>query len=217
MKIGDIVAIESLHAAGVVSAIDSEAGAVCIFPFGDGLSFVVQDDLCKPASFPLWTGTFTMPWSGTMMRRRLLGREPVALLDFQNARDNPLTFWLDENRFVRPFRHFDRCDFGSVPTILQSLVSPSCAVRSFIIHDCCYEMHAWWTERGLVECTQRQADDMLYTMMRAEGCSRWLAAKAWAGVRAGGWSQWPKQPITLANAQRLERASTPGFETLQAD
>jgi len=167
----------------------------------------------KPAKFkPHFTGTFTMPWSGTIMRRRLIGKEPVALLDFRNDPVSPLTFWLDIDRFVRPFNHFDTCDLGSVPLLLQSLVSPSCAVRAFIIHDCCYEMHSWWTERGLVECSQREADNMLYTMMRAEGCSRWLAAKAWAGVRAWGWSQWPKPAKTIANAFRLERASTPGFE-----
>ncbi len=169
------------------------------------------------SEYPKWTGTYQLIPAGTIRRRRLLFKEPVALYDFQNDVTDPLTFWTGKGTFIRPFRHFDKCDFGSVPTLLQSLVSPTCAARAFIIHDCCYEMHAWWTERGLVECTQRQADDMLYCMMRAEGCSRWLAAKAWAGVRAGGWSQWPKPPITLANAQRLERASTPGFETLPAD
>jgi hypothetical protein len=221
MKIGDIVSIESLHAAGVVSATDGEAGAVCIFPFGDGLSFVVQDDLCKPASFPLWTGTYDLkPSPGhVIMRRRFwpMPKEPVAVFDFQNAHDNPLTFWTSETTFIRPFRHFDRMDFGSIPLALQSLVGPTCAPRTFALHDSTFEFHAWWTERGLVEVTLSQADNFVYQGMRAEGCSVWLAGKARAGLAAGSWTQWPKPPITLANAQRLERASTPGFETLPAE
>jgi hypothetical protein len=168
--------------------------------------------MTKPAKFkPHFTGTYRMIPSAehTIMRRRFLFKEPVAVYDFQNDSVAPLTFWLDVDRFIRPFRHFDRCDFGSVPLSLQSFVSPTCAVRSFIIHDCAYEFHSWWTEEGLVECSQREADDMLYTMMRGEGCSRWLAGKAWSGVRAGGWTQWRKPMATIENARRLERASLP--------
>jgi hypothetical protein len=166
---------------------------------------------------PHFTGTYQLVPAGSMMRRRLLFKEPVALYDFQNDSVAPLTFWRDIDSFIRPFRHFDKCDFGSVPTLLQSLVSPTCAARAFIIHDAAYEFHSWWTEDGLVECSQREADDMLYHMMRAEGCSVWLASKAWAGVRAGGWTCWRKPMATIENARRLERASMPGFEDQPAD
>jgi hypothetical protein len=76
-----------------------------------------------------------------------------------------------------------------------------------VVHDSSYSFHHRWTEAGLVACTQKEADDLLYIGMRAEGCNKWLAAKAWAGVRAAGWSQWPKTPITIANALRLESAT----------
>jgi len=83
--------------------------------------------------------------------------------------------------------------------------------------DGAFEMHACWVPWGLLELTQREADDLLYTGMRADGCSKYLAGKAWAGVRAGGWTQWPKDHITLANAQRSERARQIPADSMRFD
>lgn len=160
------------------------------------------------SEYPKFTGKYKLDPNpiGTVRRWKLLWREPVAVYDFTNDPDDPLTFWLSETEWIRPFRHFDKCDFGSVPLILQGLVSPTCAPRSFILHDSGYEFHAWWTPRGMEKITQSQMDDALYTMARAEGCNKVLAGKIWAGVRAGGWTTWPKDYITVANENRYDRA-----------
>ena len=159
------------------------------------------------AKYPYWSGTYNLsPSPGyVIMRRRLFVREPVAVFDFSNDRDDPLTLHVGPLMWYRPFRHFDT-DFGSVPTILQGLVSPTCSPNGYLLHDGAYEMHACFAPWGLLELTQGEADNLLYVGMRADGCSKYLAGKAWAGVRAGGWTQWPKDPITLANKQRAERA-----------
>ena len=141
-----------------------------------------------------------------VMRWKLLWKEPVALHDFINDPVEPLTLWVAEGKFYQPFRRCDKIDFGSVPLVFQSFVSPVSAPKSFIVHDTGYDFHHMWTERGLVKVTRHECDDLLYVGMRAEKCNIYLATKALVGVRAGGWTVWSKPAITIENAARLESA-----------
>ncbi len=152
-----------------------------------------------------FTGTYSMIPNGVIKRWHFISWSQVAVFEFCNDPVNPLTFWLDDYTWIQPGRHFDGCDFGSVPLCLQGLVSPLCAPRSFILHDYMYEFHGWWTKTGFVTICRKQADDLLYDMMRAEGCNKWTASKTWAGVRAGGWPVWPKDEITIQNMLRADR------------
>lgn len=149
-----------------------------------------------------FTGKYTMIANGVIKRWHVLCRSQVAVFEFQNDPADPLRFWLDGTTWIAPGNRFDGCDFGSVPLALQGLVSPLCAPRSFVLHDYFYEFHGWWARTGFVRISRKQADDMLYDMMRAEGCDKWTASKTWAGVRAGGWAVWPKDEITIQNMLR---------------
>ncbi len=151
-----------------------------------------------------FTGQYSMVANGVVKRWRLWCYSQVAVFAFKNDPVEPLTFHLDDGTWIRPGRSFDGCDFGSVPLVLQGVVSPLCAPRSFVLHDYFYEFHGWWTATGFVTITRRQADDMIYDMCRAEGCGRYTAGKIWLGVRAGGAGVWPKDNITIANEDRYE-------------
>jgi len=204
----DIATIDALNLSGRVTAVAGDE--VTVDPFGPMPRVTVYAHLVRPAGFPCWSGTYTLtPSLGhVIMRRRLFGTEPVAVYDYQANVDNPLTLWTSPTTFLRPYNHFDACDFGSVPSILQGAVSPTCAPRTFILHDSTFEFQSWWTEDGLQRVTRRQADGMVYAAMRAEGCSMWLARKASIGLRAGSWAVWDDDKITPENEQRAASAKT---------
>jgi hypothetical protein len=109
--------------------------------------------------YPAWTGSYTLAQKGAIRRRKLFFRHDVPLFEFRSCEADPLTLWLSDTEWVRPFRRFDGFDFGSVPLILQGIVSPLAADKAFALHDSSYEFGAVWTERGMVEITRREADD----------------------------------------------------------
>lgn len=151
-----------------------------------------------------WTGHYRLDDAGSVMRRRFLCRQPVPLYDFTNYQDDPLTLHMENGDLIRPFRHFHKMDFGSVPLILQGIVSPLSSAKSFILHDSCYEFHMVWINGAPVELTQLQADNLLYIGFRADGQDKYTSAKAWSGVRIGGWTTWPKDCITIENENRYQ-------------
>lgn len=151
-----------------------------------------------------WTGHYRLDDAGTTMRRRFICKQPVPLYDFTNSDEDPLTLHMENGDLVRPFRHFHKMDFGSVPLLCQSIVSPLASPKSFILHDSCYEFHMVWINGAPVSLTQRQADNLLYDGFRADGQSAFTAGKAWLGVRAGGWCAWPKDCITIENENRYQ-------------
>lgn len=155
--------------------------------------------------YPKWTGTYQVSQTGTTKRRALFFKERVPVFEFHNDIEDPLTLWHTAREFYRPYRHFDKFDFGSVPLILQGSVSPLAAPKSFALHDSCYEFHAVWTETGLCSLTRKEADDLLYHGMRAEGCSWWAVYKAWVAVRAFGGGMWKTHAtVSPENLTRLE-------------
>ena len=158
--------------------------------------------------YPAWTGTYHLRPNGNIRRRRLLFRQNVPLFEFHNCEADPLTLHLSAGEWIQPFRRFDGFDFGSVPLILQGIVSPLAADKAFALHDSCYEFHAYWTPVGLVRIDRREADNMLYIGMRAQGCGWWTSQKAWIAVRVGGAGLWRANHDTLANLQRDTNANT---------
>lgn len=206
MKPGDIVIVDSYDLAGLVTSVSD--GRAAVVSFDGGISAIVAESLCRHAEFPLWSGTYDYkPSKGhVILRRRLIFKEPVAVFDFRNDEVNPLTFWKSPAEFIRPPRHFDQCDLGSVPLLLQGMVSPTCAPRTYAVHDGGFEIRMWETEKGLVRLTLSDANWIVYPGMRAEGCSRYLAGKAYAGVKAGSWAVWNDRNITEENEARCESA-----------
>jgi hypothetical protein len=158
------------------------------------------------SEYPKWTGTYHTKFQGVLMRRRILFKVPVGLFEFLNDDVDPLTLWLTDTEWVRPFRRFDKMDFGSVPIILQGVVSPLASPRGFPLHDGSYEFHAVWTPKGMKEVTRKEADDMMYIGMRADGCDKYTANKAWTAVRAGGGACWERDHLTLQNLRREMQA-----------
>ena len=157
-------------------------------------------------TYPRWTGGYTLKPQGTIRRRRLISVQDVPVFEYVADKADPLTLWLSETDWRRPFRHFDKFDFGSVPLLLQSVVSPLAAPRAFILHDSCYEFAGVWTPAGLREITRREADDLLYIGMRAEGVGWYTRQKTWLGVRAGGGWVWSAEHTTLENTRRDAQA-----------
>ena len=157
-------------------------------------------------NYPHWTGTYHTTFQDVVKRRRILFKAPVGLFEFRNDDADPLTLHLSATEWVRPFRRFDKLDFGSVPLLLQASVSPLCSPRGFPLHDSCYDFHAAWTPAGMIELTHRQADDLLYMGMRADGCDKYTAGKAWSAVRIGGAFVWARDHVTLENLRRDAQA-----------
>lgn len=121
--------------------------------------------------------------------------ERVPLFDFRNDIANPVT-WTDKAGVRwRPARTFTKFDFGSVPHLLQGIVSPIAAPSAFAFHDSGYTFRAMWvvnpngTETP-VEITREQADGFLFDIMLYETGSRYLANKTWAAVAAAGGAVW---------------------------
>lgn len=117
---------------------------------------------------------------------------------FTNSARNPLTYTEGLVQY-RPDRHFFT-DLKSTPTMLQAIAPQWFAKdgfpRSTIFHDSAYVHHGVYVSvHGVFEfraLTRKQADEMLYNMVLAEGGSKTAAMLIYAGVRAGGSKGWNK-------------------------
>lgn len=152
-------------------------------------------------------GTFTLCFKGEFIpRRKVFSKHLVPLFEFNLDDGTPMAFRAADGLRLKPNRTFARYDFGSVPLVLQSLVSPLCSPRGFACHDSFYQFHGCWEahdgEDRWTPMTRRQADDLLRRMMRAEGCTGWTAFKAWLAVRVGGSRGWDRGLIK-ANQARM--------------
>jgi hypothetical protein len=176
-----------------------------------------------------WTGGYELKSNGFAMRRKLFIRHLVPLFRFISDAVDPLTFWPQNEPWVRPYRTFDGYDFATVPWLLQSFVSAVWAIVSSILHDSTFEFHAWWRPWGQERVTLWRANNMLYRAARAadranieafktpgiggrvqaamDGIgSRVDASLAWFAVQSAGWAMWGTDPITTANEMRIEGA-----------
>lgn len=156
--------------------------------------------------YPRWSGSYSLRQTGVVERRRLVTREQVPVYEFRCVEGDPLTLWEAEGVWWQPFWRFDAFDFGSVPLMLQGLVSPLAAPQAFALHDSCYEFHGVWGVDGLMDVRRSEADRLLRVGMRAEGCSWWMANKVWLAVRVGGGGVWKVGWDTEENKARNLRA-----------
>lgn len=81
-----------------------------------------------------------------------------------------------------------QCDGASVPRFLWSTVSPQIdhrTLRGAVAHDYLYrnELPGW---------TRKEADELFYELIRADGLSWWKSQKVYWGVRLFGGSAWQK-------------------------
>jgi hypothetical protein len=146
-----------------------------------------------------WEGQYWTLYKGEYVeRRRLFSSQRVPLFDFHSGipdgESDPLRL-VDGETVWTPNRTFKGMDFGSVPLWLQGIVSPLCSPRGFPLHDSGYEFHGLWQiavdgTQCFIYLERKQVDDLLFEGMRADGCSRYLANKAWLAVRAAGGSLW---------------------------
>lgn len=75
-------------------------------------------------------------------------------------------------------------DFGSVPQILWSLISPiGPATRAYVLHDFLYHKQA--LSRGM-------SDYILLEALEVLGLPLWHRRAVYTGVRLGGWLAWAK-------------------------
>lgn len=80
-------------------------------------------------------------------------------------------------------------DLASIPRLLRNIpfLDPNGrSRRPAVLHDYLYR----GGDRFRLQMTRAKADRLLRYALRAEGCSRWVAAVYWLGVRLGGWAGW---------------------------
>lgn len=89
--------------------------------------------------------------------------------------------WIDGKAIVNVPPGFV-CDLGSIPRLLWWWAAPDGVYRSaVIIHDWLYRQQT---------TTRREADAIMYRVMRHVGVRPTQAWLMWAGVRLGGWIGW---------------------------
>lgn len=139
-----------------------------------------------------FSGTFSLKYSKSIMR----GSLPVSLFDFTNDPCDPLTFHAETGKLYRPASSFSEFDFGSVPRITQSIVSPLCATRSFVFHDSSFLNHGMWVSYDcgkswqFLLLSQHEVNHWLYRMMNVEGNPEARCWAAFEGVQIGGSDIW---------------------------
>lgn len=120
------------------------------------------------------------------------------IYEFNNDPSNLLTATCGLVQY-RPDHHFFT-DLGSTPGLMQFLAPRWFAKdgfsKAFLFHDSAYIHHGVWVNvNGKWEfrkLSRKQADQMLYDMVIAEGGSKTAARLIYIGVRAGGWYSWRK-------------------------
>lgn len=122
------------------------------------------------------------------------------LYEFTNYDHDPLTYEDLKGDLMRPDRHREETDMGSVPKTVQWLLPKWFAkdryLPAYLFHDDAYDNHGWWfAVKGGWEfrkLTRKQADDYLREMIISLGGSKANARAIWIGVRLGGWVSWGK-------------------------
>jgi len=176
-----------------------------------------------------FSGKYKLEDDGYVWKRKILFRHPVPVNLFTNDLYDPLTCHTKEGVEIRPGHQIHGYDQGSVPLLLQGVVSTNFGQKTTIIHDWVFETHFWFENGEMVAVSLWRANNMLYRMARAEfvaACKhansggdvnkllRWWDDKgnrisnglAWTGVMLGGWFVWRKDPITLLNKRQYENA-----------
>jgi hypothetical protein len=139
-----------------------------------------------------FSGAYSLKYSKSIMR----GSLPVSFFDFTNDPYDPLTFHAHDGRQYRPASSFSEFDFGSVPRITQSIVSPLCATRSFVFHDSSFLNHGMWVSYdggsiwSFLPLSQHEVNHWLYRMMNVEGNPEARCWAAFEGVQIGGSDMW---------------------------
>jgi hypothetical protein len=176
-----------------------------------------------------FSGKYKLEDDGYVWRRKFLFRHAVPVNLFTNDFYDPLTFHTKEGTTISPGHQIHGYDQGSVPLLLQGVVSTNFGQKTTAIHDFVFEAHFWFENGKMVAVSLWRANNMLYRMARAEfaeACRQvkdpknreklllWWDDKgnrisnglAWTGVMLGGWLVWRKDPITLLNKRQFENA-----------
>ena len=124
-------------------------------------------------------------------------RKPIYKVELDEA--NSLCYF-DGVYYWQPDRHYFS-DMGSVPRLAQVFAAfgKDHYLLSYLFHDCAYTFKGLYrSDLGarfgyeFFALTRKQADEMLYDMIRAEGGWRITAWAIYRAVRLGGWIGWGK-------------------------
>lgn len=185
----------------------------------------VLDANWRATRFGYWTGSADVRWLRSECRYEWAKHTLLARFFF--TRIAPKQIWLfrpdttDRLTFHAPNGvemtiGTMETDMGSVPRLLQPIISQDQYLRSYLGHDFEYQENgaffrrpfrhsepapSWIPTAALeiteqwhfVEMTQRQADDFLYTSVGAENGLAWQRGAIWSAVRAAGWAVWKKR------------------------
>jgi hypothetical protein len=158
----------------------------------------------KPAREDYFSGKYTLVDDGYVWRRKFLFRHAVPVNLFTNDFYDPLTFNTKEGTTISPGHQIHGYDQGSVPPLLQSLVSTNFGQKTTAIHDFVFETHFWFENGKMVAVTMWRANKLL--LWWDDKGNRITSGMAWLGVMLGGWFVWRKDPITLLNKRQYENA-----------
>lgn len=62
--------------------------------------------------------------------------------------------------------------------------------KAAVVHDYLYTLHGYYHNGEYQAVTRKQADQLFFRALRAEGVARWRAYLFYAGVRIGGGFSW---------------------------
>ena len=62
--------------------------------------------------------------------------------------------------------------------------------KAAVVHDYLYTLHGYYIDGVYTQVTRKQADQMFFRALRAEGVARWRAYLFYWGVRIGGRRGW---------------------------
>lgn len=138
-----------------------------------------------------WVGTYNLHW----LRTEMNGYEPKPIYRFDNDLFDPLTWINDNGTWARPAQSFET-DMGSVPAILQGIVSPLASSRGFPMHDSAFENHGLWisADKGatwvFILLTEQDVNDALHEWCRADEVNQIESEEILWGVQLGGTALW---------------------------
>jgi hypothetical protein len=139
----------------------------------------------------------------------------------------PLKFY-DAQRgvWIRPASILKDFDYGSVPSLFQSVVSPIISSRAFAMHDSSYVNHGWWECNApdgkyvFYQKTRHECDHMLIRQMIVDDSSVREAELAFEGVYLFGGEYWENHkgmfPVGTCEQEITQNVRSSGCHTIIA-
>lgn len=123
---------------------------------------------------------------------KFLTAPPIVPLVFNRWRLAGTLLFVDSQDRVWNIPEGFEYDLASVPRIFWSLYPPQISTRASAVHDWLYVYQP---------VSRKEADQILYEGLIAEGVPKYRAKIIWSAVRAGGYFPWRKRKKDLGRGR----------------